>query len=75
MRELPEPDSYTWGASEPNVFTPVRVKDIQRQAYEDGLRDAASNARNLLSGGRSHLGPVVESSILTLLTASQKEAK
>lgn len=41
MRELPEPDSYTWGASDPNVFTPGLVKAIQKQAYEDGLRDAA----------------------------------
>lgn len=44
MRELPEPDSYTWGANEPNVFTPGLVKAIQKQAYEDGLRDAGKDA-------------------------------
>jgi hypothetical protein len=82
MKELPEPDSYTWGANEPNVYTPGRVKAIQRQAYEDGLRDAAELCNRAKPiGGRAWSAEQaacfeclthVESAILAMLTASQK---
>lgn len=74
MRELPEPDvkDAMWNMT-PISYSPELVLAIQKQAYEDGLRDAAAHARSFLTSGRSPLGPSVESAILAMLTASQKE--
>lgn len=77
MRELPEP---YWKISD--AFTRDQVLAIQKQAYEDGLRDAASLAKVISDkyavgyyGQEVDTADEIESEILALLTASQKEQK
>lgn len=82
MRELPEPDGDHDRVFERGtvVYTRESVLAIQKQAYEDGLRDAASLAKVISDkyavgyyGQEVDTADEIESEILALLTASQKE--
>lgn len=77
MRELPEPDGdhdrvFDRGTV---VYKKESVLAIQKQAYEDGLRDAAWRARaeQLLSVHVPDDAPTASGSFRAMLTASQKE--
>ena len=84
MRELPEPAAVfvEYGG---DIFTRDQVLYIQRQAYEDGLRDAAelckknqhqwSGSASDYDRGNLKASQVLEAVITARLTASQKEAE
>lgn len=72
MRELPKPDGENDRFFDPGtfVYTKESVLAIQKQAYEDGLRDAeALCEKNGVDDGYG-----CASLIRSMLTASQKEA-
>ena len=84
MRELPEPEGQlAW-----QTYTRDQVLAIQKQAYEDGLRDAASKCSDVslqamtawklayqpIDQGRELGADDCEAEIVAMLTASQKEA-
>jgi hypothetical protein len=90
MRELPEPDGYYFREDSMYIgggediktgdYRPDTVLAIQKQAYEDGLRDAASLAKVISDkyafgyyGQEVDTADEIEAEILALLTASQKE--
>jgi len=80
MRELPEPYGYfDIRGSAADGFTRDQVLAIQRQAYEDGLRDAMPSVDDLAQiircvDGNNSLGAgQLAEQILAMLTASQKE--
>lgn len=78
MRELPEPEGQlAW-----QTFTRDQVLAIQKQAYEDGLRDAAlvciTKAAVRTSQGfprEASTARALSEEIEAVLTASQKEQK
>jgi len=87
MRELPEPDvkDQLWGMT-PLNYSRDLVMAIQKQAYEDGLRDAIlrlaeSSAdvddmfAKIHAAESFELESVRKSFAAAMLTASQKEAK
>lgn len=69
MRELPEPDLGFAHKS----YSPELVLAIQRQAYEDGLRDAKKFFTD--NGDLMFWGSQAAKHIADMLTASQKEQK
>lgn len=67
MRELPEPEGQlAW-----QTYTRDQVLAIQKQAFEDGLRDAAT----YLEGVHPTRLVKFAQNIRAMLTASQKEQK
>jgi hypothetical protein len=89
MRELPEPTTVIKLPNELDgnleyheTFTRDQVLAIQKQAYEDGLRDSASLAKVISDkyafgyyGQEVDTADEIEAEILAMLTASQKEPK
>lgn len=80
MRELPEPDGEHDRVFERGtvVYKKESVLAIQKQAYEDGLRDAADRADSVghhWSGAPAHALFGLAESLRAMLTASQKEQK
>lgn len=81
MRELPEPDHQEVGHP-PVAYGFNAVLAIQRQAYEDGLRDAAATCSITQAVDNNNPSQVEawallldrKDAILAMLTASQKEA-
>lgn len=82
MRELPEPG--VWDAGDTDGYTRDQVLAIQKQAYEDGLRDAvlrlAESSADVddmfakIHAAKSlELESVRKSFASAMLTASQKE--
>lgn len=83
MRELPEPKARSRWPGDDDLWSGDQVLAIQKQAYEDGLRDAVKVCDMAKpSGGRAWSTEQaacfeclthVESAILAMLTASKKE--
>lgn len=81
MRALPIADYYPHNPKgydiipSPVAYTKELVLSIQKQAYEDGLRDAEWKARaeQLLSVPIPDDAPAASGSFRQVLTASQKE--
>lgn len=53
MRELPEPG--VWDAGDTDGYTRDQVLAIQKQAYEDGLREASQACGNLYETRRQQI--------------------
>lgn len=71
MRELPEPDSRD---GRNDAWFRESVLAIQKQAYEDGLRDAhQAEIFARIDADIEELLAEAESSLPIMLTASQKE--
>lgn len=84
MRELPEPDHKAQcdGMLWPDAYSPELVLAIQKQAYEDGLRDAGKDTEpsmrmlRAMNGGRPmtlEQASKMRNRYFAMLTASQKE--
>lgn len=90
MRELPEPEGYYFREDSGYIgggetirtgdFTLEQVLAIQKQAYEDGLRDAANFPTDALTvnlvrivGMNKHLARKCELVVRAMLTASQEK--
>lgn len=74
MRTLPEPEGQlAW-----QTYPRDQVLAIQKQAYEDGLRDAADRADSVghhWSGAPAHAFFGLAESLRAMLTASQEKQK
>lgn len=85
MRELPEPG--VWDAGDTDGYTRDQVLAIQKQAYEDGLREACRvqiSSEMLQAGAEEFDGwakenqgtyECIEAVFRAMLTASQKDQK